>query len=75
MSAETNDDQKEQKPGVEASRDILEKILKELEEMKGLKEEIKHLQHHNLTTLKNKVEVFSDEEDVFGRDVSVKILK
>ena len=60
VSAETNDDQKEQKPGVEASKDILEKNLKELDETKGLKEEIKHLQHHNLTAPKNKVEVFSD---------------
>ena len=44
--------------------------------MKGLKEEIKHLQHHNLTTPNNKVEAFSDFKYVdrkicFGKDTEV----
>ena len=60
--SETNNDQKERKPEVEASKDFLVKILKELDEVKGLREEIKHLQHHNLTAPKNKVEVFSDKD-------------
>ena len=72
--SETNDDQNEQKPEVEASKDILEKIVKEPDEMKGFKEEIKHLQHHNLTTPKNKVEVFFkyvDWKRCFGKDTEV----
>ena len=76
--SETSDDQKERKPELAASEDILEKILKELDEMKGLKEEIKHLQHHNLTTPKNEVEVFSDSffkyvdrKRCFGKDTEV----
>ena len=80
--SETNGDQKERKPEVEASKDILEKILKELDEMKGLKEEIKYLQHHNLTAPKNKVEVFSnnffkyvDRKRCFGKDTKVIITK
>ena len=78
--SEANDDQKERKPGVEESEDILEKNLKELDEMKGLKEEIKHLQHHNLITPRNNVEVFSDNflkyvdrKRCFGKDTEVVI--